>query len=74
MHPALQGLLVGLLLGAGLLLFEYAAAHKAARDRGKKMARKQELNQDERARLRNMTTFGFFILPPLMAGIFWLAM
>ncbi|MEW6690454.1 MAG: hypothetical protein AB1452_15355 [Pseudomonadota bacterium] len=67
-------MLVGLLLGAGLLLFEYTSAQKAARDRAKKMARKQELNQDERARLRNMMTFGFFILPPLMAAIFWLTM
>ncbi len=72
MHPALKGLLVGLALGVGMLLFEYLATQKSAAERAKKMAKKQELNQDERARVRNMVTFAIFILPPLGAGIFWL--
>lgn len=74
MHIALKGLLVGLAVGIVLLLFEYTATQKSARQRAKKMAKKMELNQDERARLRNMTSFGLFILPPLFAVIFWLTM
>ena len=72
MHPALKGLLVGIALGVGLLVFEYLAAQKNAAERAKKMARKQELDQDERVRIRNMMTFGLFVIPPLTAGIFWL--
>ena len=72
MHPALKGLLIGFAVAIVLLLFEYTAAQKSARERAKKMARKQELDQDERARIRNMFTFAFFILPPLAAVIFWL--
>ena len=73
MHIALKGLLVGLAVTAVLLLFEYAMAQKSARERGKRMAQKPELNQDERARLRLLARFSF-ILPPLFAAIFWLTM
>jgi hypothetical protein len=72
MHPAMKGLLVGLALGVGLIVFEYLAAQRSAAVRAKKMAQKQELNQDERARIRNMMTFGLFMIPILSAGIFWL--
>jgi hypothetical protein len=72
MNPALKGLLIGLALGVALILFEYMAAQKNAAERAKKMAKKQELDQDERVRIRNMMTFGLFIIPPLSAGIFWL--
>ena len=72
MHPALKGLLIGIALGLVLITFEYLAAQKSAAERAKKMARKQELDQDERVRIRNMMTFGIFIIPPLSAGIFWL--
>ena len=73
MHIALKGLLVGIAVAAVLLLFEYTMAQKSSRERGKKMARTPELNQDERARLRSMVRFSF-ILPPLFAAIFWLTM
>jgi hypothetical protein len=72
MHPALKGLLIGLAIGIVLIVFEYMAAQKNAAERAKKMARKQELDQDERVRIRNMMTFGLFVIPPLGAGIFWL--
>lgn len=72
MHPALKGLLAGIALGVILLLFEYTAAQKSAAERAKKMAQKKELNQDERARIRTLSRFAFFILPPLGAAIFWL--
>ena len=72
MHPALKGLLIGLALGIVLILFEYLGAQKSAAERAKKMARKQELDQDERVRVRNMMTFGLIGIPLLSAGIFWL--
>jgi hypothetical protein len=72
MNSALKGLLIGLALGIGLIIFEYLAAQKNAAERAKKMAQKQELNQDERVRIRNMMTFGLFAIPLLSAGIFWL--
>ena len=72
MNSGLKGLLIGLALGVGMIVFEYLAAQKAAATRAKKMARKQELNQDERARIRNITTFGLVAIPLLSAAIFWL--
>ena len=71
MHIALQGLLAGLALAVFLFLFEYTMAQKSSRERGKKMARKPELNQDERARIASMLRFCFFI-PPGVAIIAWL--
>ena len=72
MNPALKGLLIGLAVGVVLIIFEYMAAQKNAAERAKKMARKQELDQDEKVRIRNMATFGIFVIPLLGAGIFWL--
>jgi heme/copper-type cytochrome/quinol oxidase subunit 4 len=72
MHPALKGLLIGFALGIGLWIFEYMSMNKNAAVRAKKMAQKKALNQDEQVRVRNMLTFGLFIIPPLTAGIFWL--
>lgn len=71
MHPALQGLLIGIGIAAFLLVFEYLGATKAANERAKKMAKKAELSQDERARISSMVRFCFF-LPPGVALIFWL--
>jgi hypothetical protein len=71
MHPAIQGLLIGIVLAAFLLLFEYLAAQRSAAARAKKMAKKQELNQDERARIASMTRF-CLMLPVGVALIWWL--
>ncbi len=73
MHVALQGFLVGLGLAAFLYLFEYMAVRGAANARGKKMAKRPEINQEERSRLRAVTSFCIF-MPPGMAIIFWLTM
>ena len=72
MNSGLKGLLIGLALGIGMIIFEYLAAQKNAAERAKKMAQKQELNQDERVRIRNMMTFGLIAIPLLTAAIFWL--
>ena len=72
MNSGLKGLLIGLALGVALIVFEYLAAQKSAAVRAKKMAQKQELNQDERVRIRNMMTFGLVMVPIISAAIFWL--
>ena len=72
MNSGLKGLLIGLALGIGMIIFEYLAAQKNAAERAKKMAQRQELNQDERVRIRNMMTFGLIAIPLLTAAIFWL--
>jgi hypothetical protein len=72
MNPALKGLLIGLALGVGMWAFEYMAQKKNAAERAKKMAKKLELDQDERVKIRNMFTFGVFVIPLISAAIFWL--
>jgi len=73
MHIAWKGFLVGLAVAAFLFIFEYMAIKSAGAQRAKKMAKKAEINQEERSRLRAVTTFSLFI-PPGMALIFWLTM
>ena len=71
MHIALQGFLAGVALAVFLFVFEYLSQKAAAKERGKKIARKPELNQDEKARILSMMRFCFFI-PPGVAIIAWL--
>ena len=71
MHPALQGLLAGLALAAFFVVFEYLAANRSAAERAKKMAKKQEWNQDEKARVQSIIRFAM-ILPFGVAGVWWL--
>ena len=71
MHPALQGLLIGIGIAVFLLAFEYLSATRSANERAKKMAKKAELSQDERARIASMVRFCFF-LPLIVAVVYWL--
>ena len=71
MHPALQGLLIGIGIAAFLLVFEYMGAQRSSAERAKKMARKQEWNQDEKARVQSMVRFSM-IVPIGVALIYWL--
>lgn len=73
MHIALKGFLVGLTIAVFLFAFEYLAIKKAGAERAKKTAKKSEIIQEERSRLRGVTQFCLF-LPPGMALIFWLTM
>jgi len=73
MHIALQGALVGLGIAVFLYVFEYMAVKSAAAQRAKKMAKKAEILQEERSRLRGVFMFCLFC-PPGMALIFWLTM
>ena len=73
MHIAWKGFLVGLAVAAFLFLFEYMAIKSAGAARAKKMAKKAEILQEERSRLRGVMMFCLFC-PPGMALIFWLTM
>lgn len=73
MPIALQGALVGFGVAVFLYMFEYLAIKSAAAARAKKMAKKVEILQEERSRLRGVMMF-CFCLPPGMAIIFWLTM
>ena len=73
MHIAWQGFLVGVGLAAFLYIFEYMAIKRAGAERAKRTARKAEILQEERSRLRGVMMFCLFC-PPGMAIIFWLTM
>ena len=72
MDSALKGGLVGISIAVALLLFEYVAVVRASKERATRRGRKvSELDQSERARLRNL---GWFCvqLPLICAGLGWL--
>ena len=71
MHPALQGLLIGIGISVFFVVFEYTAANRSAAERAKKMAKKQEWNQDEKARVQSVTRFAM-VLPIGFALGWWL--
>ena len=73
MHIAWKGFLVGLAIAAGLYIFEYMAIKSAGAERAKKTAKKAEILQEERSRLRGVMMF-CLCCPPGMAAIFWLTM
>src|SRR5258708_1876079 len=50
MHPALQGALIGLAIGAVLVFFEYAMINKAVNERAKKYNPAAEVDVTERRR------------------------
>ncbi|HEY3075368.1 MAG TPA: hypothetical protein VGJ74_09355 [Burkholderiales bacterium] len=70
MHPALQGALIGLGLGAVLTLFEYIMLSKAANERAKKFNRKAEFDMTDRARMSTIMRFAL-VLPVGFAFVFW---
>ena len=71
MHPAIQGALIGLGLGAFFVLFEYIALNKAANERAQKYNRKAELDVTERRRISTIMRFAL-VLPFAFAAAFWL--
>ena len=73
MNTAVQGALVGFGIAVFLYIFEYMAVQRAIAERSKKMAKKMEINQEERSRLRAVRGLCYFF-PPGMAIIFWLTM
>ena len=71
MHPALQGLLVGLGVGVLLLIFEYVMISKAVNERAQKYHQKPEFDVTDRRRMHSMMRFAF-VLPFGFAVIFWM--
>jgi len=70
MHPALQGALIGLAIGAVLVFFEYAMINKAVNERAKKYNRAAQFDVTDRRRMATILRFGL-ILPPAFAFAFW---
>ncbi len=70
MHPAIQGLLIGLAVAVFLLGAEYLLLKKDRDDRAKRLKRTQSFDQTERGRIGTMLRF--CILMPLgFAAAFW---
>jgi hypothetical protein len=69
-HPAIQGLLVGLGVAIFLLGTEYLLLKKNRDDRAKRLKRTQDFDQTERGRIKTMVRF--CVLVPLgFALAFW---
>ena len=72
MDEAIKGAILGGLLGAALVAFEYMALTKDAKERAEKLHRKPELDDTARLRIRTMARFAFIALPLLFGAGFWL--
>jgi len=71
MHPALQGALVGFVIGIALLVFEYMALNKEVNERAKKYNKKPVFDVTEKRRLATIRNF----VPILVIGFavgFWI--
>ena len=71
MHPAIQGALVGLAVGAFLVITEYLLLRKDVKERADKLKRVAQFDQTERRRMNSMFRFSLF-LPFAFALAFWL--
>ena len=71
MPPALKGLLIGLAIGAGLLIFEYMMINKAVQERARKYNRKPEFDVTDKRRMHSMLRFAV-LLPLGFAAGFWI--
>jgi len=70
MPPALEGALIGLGIGAFLVLSEFMMLNKAVNERAKKFNRKAQFDVTERGRMATILRFGL-ALPPVFALAFW---
>jgi hypothetical protein len=70
MNPVLEGALIGLGIGAFLVLFEFIFINKAVNERAKKLNRKAEFDQTDRKRMSTIIRFAF-VLPFAFAAVFW---
>jgi len=71
MHPAMQGALVGLVLAAILVGYEYRAVKKQVEERAAARHKKPEFEPMDKNRIWSVVRFAFF-LPPGGAVLFWL--
>jgi hypothetical protein len=71
MDSALHGLLIGLAIGAALLIFEYMMINKSVNERAKKYNRKPEFDVTDKRRMHSMLRFAL-LLPFGFAIGFWI--
>jgi len=71
MHPALQGALLGIALGALLVVYEYITVKKEVEERAAARHQKPQFEPSDRARITSVLRFAV-LLPVGGAGIFWL--
>ena len=71
MHPALQGLLVGIVLGIVLSGFEYFSVKKQVEERAAAKHQKPEFEPSDRSRIMAVVRFSF-VLPFGAALLWWL--
>jgi len=72
MNPALQGLLIGLGLGAFFILFEFLALNKAVNERAKKLNRKAEFDVTDKRRMATITRFAVLLPFAFALGFWWI--
>jgi hypothetical protein len=71
MNPALQGALIGLGIGAVLIVVEYLFVKKAVEERAVARHQKPVLDPTDKKRIQSILNFALF-LPPAFAIGFWL--
>ena len=71
MHPALQGLLAGIVLGVALSAFEYFSVKKQVEERAADRHKKPEFEPTDRTRIMSVVRFSL-VLPFGTALMWWL--
>ena len=71
MNPAMEGFLIGLVIGVILVAYEYHAVKKQVEERAATRHVKPEWEPQDRNRVMTVLRFAIF-LPPGAAFIFWL--
>ena len=71
MNPALQGALIGFVLGLLLVGYEYYVVKKEVEERAAARHKKPEFEPQDRTRIMAVLRFALF-LPPGGAVMFWL--
>jgi hypothetical protein len=70
MNPIVEGALIGLGIGAALVVFEYLLISQAVNERAKKLNRRAVFDVTERQRMATITRFAL-MLPIGFAAAFW---
>jgi hypothetical protein len=70
MHPAVEGALYGVGIGAFLVGAEYLLLRNSVKERADRLKRKPEFDVTERRRISSMTRFAL-VLPVAFALGFW---
>ena len=71
MNPAMEGFLIGLVIGVILVAYEYHAVKKQVEERAATRHVKPEWEPQDRNRVMTVLRFAIF-LPPGGALVFWL--